>query len=281
MKTLRSILLFDRRSVIVTTSLAAFFHPAAFAGSYIQNFDSQSAGSSSFGDGSLIRTTNTGVTNVFQGSNWKALRLTQDGTGSTFANYFIPDLEPTHTISSFTATFSLLIKSTDTPADAFSFNVGSIKSTEAAFGAHDQGMYDSSGVKTGPTLSVVWDTYDNGNDANSIQVFLNGVSLANSTTAGKTPYVASNLDASSFRNVSISWVGNSLNVIYGGQTIFSNLSTGSFTPAQGDLFAFAASTGGADQDVFLDNVNITTIPEPSAVILLGLGATCLGLRRRR
>lgn len=267
-----------------TSSCLLAFGCAQFAsgGSYVQNFDSFSSGASSFSDGSVIRTNNTGVTNVFQGSNWKALRLTQDTTTNTGANYFLPNLEPTHTMSSFSATFDLLIKNNNgTPADAVSFNVGSIKSTSSVFGTHDGGMYDSTGTKTGPMLSIVWDTYDNGNDPNSIQVFLNGISIANSTASGKTPQVAGNLDLSGFRSTSIQWSNNLLTMTYGGQVIFSNLSTGSFKPALGDTFAFAASTGASDQDVFLDNINITTVPEPSSFALLGLGTACLVRRRRR
>lgn len=255
---------------------------SSLAGSYVQNFNSIANGSSNIGDGSVIRTNNAGVTNVFQGSNWKALRLTQDTTNFTYSNFFLPNLEPTHTMSSFSATFDLLIKNNEgTPADTLTFNVGTMKTTNTYFGTSDSGMYDSSGTNTGPVLSIVWDTYDNGNDPNSIQVFLNGTSLANSTTAGKTPYVSSNLDLAGFRSVSIQWTNNKLSVSYGGQSIFSNLSTGSFKPALGDTFAFAASTGGANQDVFLDNINITTVPEPSSLLLLGLGTTCWIRRRKR
>ena len=75
-------------------------------------------------------------------------------------------------------------------------------------------------------------------------------------------------------------MNNSVSVYYDNTTVFSNLSTGAFAPAMGDTFAFNAVTGASNQDVFLDNINITTVPEPSALVLLGLGSVSL-LRRRR
>lgn len=248
---------------------------------FLQNFQSYAAGANTFSDGSILRTNNSSVGVVYENStSWKALRLTQDGDAiGAASSYFIPNLEPTHTISSFTTTFDLLIKNDKgVPADAFSFNVGTFKSTSGVYGNWD-GMYDSSGTNTGPVLSIVWDTYDNGGDPNSIEVFLNGTSIGNNTSAGKTPYVAGNLDLAGFRSVTINWVNNQLNVSYNGQTIFSNLSTGSFTPALGDSFAFYAGTGGANQDVFVDNISITTVPEPSSLGLLGL-AGVFAMRRR-
>ena len=46
-------------------------------------------------------------------------------------------------------------------------------------------------------------------------------------------------------------------------------------------FGFSARVGGANQDLFIDNLVITTIPEPSGLALLGLGALGFFLRRRR
>ncbi|MFP6866007.1 MAG: PEP-CTERM sorting domain-containing protein, partial [Roseibacillus sp.] len=46
-------------------------------------------------------------------------------------------------------------------------------------------------------------------------------------------------------------------------------------------FGFSGRVGGANQDVFIDNLVITTVPEPSALALLGLGAFGFFLRRRR
>ena len=45
-------------------------------------------------------------------------------------------------------------------------------------------------------------------------------------------------------------------------------------------FGFSARVGGANMDLFIDNLVITTIPEPSGLALLGLGALGFFLRRR-
>jgi hypothetical protein len=255
----------------------------AFAGTFTQNFESITAGTNTFTDGSLVRTNQPAIATVFQHlSQWKALRLTQDGATGTSSNYFIPSLEPVNQMTSFSATFDLLIKkdsNNGAAADSFSFNVGTMKTTSTNYGGWD-GMYDSNQVNTGPILSVVWDTYNNGNDPNSIEVFLNGVSIANSTTAGKIPYIAGSIDIAGFRSVSINWENNLLDVSYGGQVIFNDISTGSFTPAVGDQFALFAGTGAATQDVFVDNMSITTVPEASTLGLL-LPSAVLLLRRRR
>jgi hypothetical protein len=249
----------------------------AFAGSYIQNFDSFSSGYN-FNDGSIVRTGNNEGTTVGAWTGNPGFRLTQDNIQNQNASYFLPSLEPTHTTSSFSASFDLLFKSDIVPADAFSFNFGTIKTTASAFGS-DQGMYDSQLVKTGSMLSVVWDTYSNGgSDPKSIELFLNGVRLANNTST--IPYVPNTFSNLNYRNVTVNWANNLVNVTYGGTTVFSNISTGSFAPVMGDTFAFSANTGGSTQDVFLDNISITTVPEPSALALLGLASVSL-LRRRR
>jgi hypothetical protein len=247
----------------------------AFAGTYIQNFNSVADGSTSFNDGSIVRTNNA---NTYVG-NWTtspSFRLTTDNQQNTSTSYFLPNLEPTHTTSSFSAVFDLKFKSDIFAADAFAFNFGTIKTTASSTWA-SKGIYDSSGVKTGPMLSVVWDTYS-GDGARSIDVYLNGARIGTNTTT--VPIVPNFWTPGDFKNVTINWADNELDVSYNSQSVFSNLSTGAFAPAMGDTFAFNAVTGGSTQDVFLDNINITTVPEPSALVLLGLGSVSL-LRRRR
>jgi hypothetical protein len=247
----------------------------AFAGSYIQNFDSIADGSTFFNDGSIVRTNNAD-TQVGGWTTTKSFRMTTDNQQGVSTSYFLPNLEPTHTTSSFSASFDLKFKSDNFAADAFAFNFGTIKTTTSSTWAN-QGIYDASGANTGPMLSVVWDTYS-GDDPRSIEVFLNGARIANNTTT--VPIIPNSWTPGDFKNVTIDWADNKLNVSYNGQSVFSNLSTESFAPAMGDTFAFNAVTGASTQDAFLDNINITTVPEPSALVLLGLGSVSL-LRRRR
>ena len=51
--------------------------------------------------------------------------------------------------------------------------------------------------------------------------------------------------------------------------------------AAGDKFAFSTATGGAQMDIFIDNVSIQSVPEPSSGALLAIGiGGLLALRRR-
>jgi hypothetical protein len=252
----------------------------AFAGTYLQNFDSIATGqvangSTRFNDGSVVRTNNA-YTEVGDWTTSRSFRMTADNEQSVSTSYFLPNLEPTHTTSSFSASFDLKFKSDIFAADAFAFNFGTIKTTDSSTWAN-KGIYDAAGVKTGPMLSVVWDTYS-GDGARSIDVYLNGARIGTNTTT--VPIVPNIWTPGDFKNVTINWADNELDVSYNSQSVFSNLSTGAFAPAMGDTFAFNAVTGGSTQDVFLDNINIATVPEPSALVLLGLGSVSL-LRRRR
>jgi hypothetical protein len=250
-------------------------------GTYTQNFDAH-GNSISFGDGSIVRAGNAATTvGGWAGGN-NALRLTGDTITNQNASYFLPSLAPAGKIESFSASFKLLFKSDIVPADAFSFNFGTFKTTASSYG-NDQGMYDPSGVKTGSMLSVVWDTYSNGgSDPRSIELLLNGVRLGNNTTV--VPFTPNTFSVDNYRDVTINWANNLVNVTYGGATVFSNVSTGSFVPNIGDSFAFNAQTGGSSQDTFIDNVSVTAIPEPSTFAAIA-GAAMLGMavcqRRRR
>jgi hypothetical protein len=70
------------------------------------------------------------------------------------------------------------------------------------------------------------------------------------------------------------------NLISGGTDVFTKTGLGVNFGA-GDKFAFSAATGGAEMDVFLDNISIQTVPEPSAGALLALGLGGLMAWRRR
>ena len=71
------------------------------------------------------------------------------------------------------------------------------------------------------------------------------------------------------------------NLISGGSNMFTLANLG-VNFAAGDKFAFSASTGSSDMDVFVDNVSIKSVPEPSAASLVILGAgALLALKRRR
>ncbi|MHA3774353.1 CotH kinase family protein [Verrucomicrobiota bacterium sgz303538] len=201
------------------------------------------------GDGTTISTSVAGAACVTGG----ALRLTAAGTGSTTSAFKIYNLDPSKPLQSFDATFKVrMTKSgTATPADGWSFNFGPIPSDN---GAGEGGFVMPNG------LVVSWDTYDNGGDPPGIRVLGNGVRVANSPRTFLYDTV--------FRSVSIHWDSdNGLNVTYDGSAIFTNLQVPGFTPASTGgspavpyRFAFSARTGGATEDMMLDDLSITTTP---------------------
>ncbi|MGE4489968.1 MAG: hypothetical protein AB7E95_10545 [Kiritimatiellales bacterium] len=241
------------------------------AGSYSQNFDSYSGGTTNLNDGSTIADNGSGLTEVWDNGNWKALRLTQDGVEYQVGNFVVGDLDNGNVVTGFTATFDSLVKATENTgvaADGFAFNFGTLASYVSD---GDAGM-----DATGSSLSVVWDTYYNGENDIGINVFVNGVSFAYSSISAK---IESSIDVD-FQSVTIVWDENGLDVIYGGTTVFENLAI-KFTAESGAEFAFSARTGGSYEDVFIDNIDIQTVPEPVSLSLAGLIAGAAWFIRRR
>ena len=241
----------------------------AWAGTYSQNFDGYADGTTVLGDGTQVLDNGSGVTEVYNYSgstSWSALRLTQDNVKGQIGNFVIGDLDAGDVVTGFTATFDTLIKADSTPADGFSFNFGTLGSTP--YGG-EEGMYAGSGQM----LSVCWDTY--GPDI-GIDIIVNGSTVSHSSVS---PVVESSIDVA-FRAVTIVWDESGLDVMYGGTSVFSDEVIG-FSAGSGAEFAFAARTGDSFEDVFIDNLNITTVPEPASVLLLGsISASMLFIRRR-
>ena len=124
-------------------------------------------------------------------------------------------------------------------------------------------------------LSVCWTTFMD----NSMRVWVNDGEILYENN--NPPIIEDSIDAP-FQSVTIHWDSSGLDVVYGANTICEDLDVSGFIPTAGDLFAFAARTGAASENVFLDNVYITTgpIPEPLTISLLAAGGVTL-LRRKR
>ena len=67
-----------------------------------------------------------------------------------------------------------------------------------------------------------------------------------------------------FANVRISLSSDgTLNVDYKGQTVYSDLLLPGFASISGGRFGFGARTGGENENHWIDNVSITTVPGPA------------------
>ena len=293
------------QKIIFSTFICLGLVTGAFAaGSYVENFESYgtlsySGSSASLNNGAVLYGNNTSAINTFNnGGLWKALRLAQDGTGNTQATYVIGTVENSSTrVNSFTASFDLQLKSPDAAADNLSFDIGKLAGTFPR--STESGLWSSG--QTGSMLSVVWDFYDNGSGDyvgtggnGGIQLFKNGSLVAGSNV--NNPATVFGTLGSTFTRFNVRYDeelnGGTLQLNTGGTVGAGNLITGGsnlFTLANlgvnfaaGDQFAFSAWTGGADVDMFIDNVSIQSVPEPSAGALLALGiGGLIALRRRK
>lgn len=246
---------------------------------YSQNFNSAANGTTGtgLGDGSNI----VGAGYNPHVENWvglNALLLTKDGVTGTTSNFFLPNLNPgPFGISSFVADFDVLFQKT-TPgfADGLSFNFGTLNNTSSPYGS-ELGMYNPG--NTGNVLSVGFVTYEGYTP--KIVANYNGITVGSNTTYPPILSVQSSSPAA-LVHATISWDGGSgLTMTYGGNTVFSNLAIPGFTPEAGAQFAFAARTGAASEDAWIDNVQIQTVPEPSSLALVAAGCGAIALRRRR
>lgn len=194
------------------------------------------------GDGTTIAS-NNGTASVLS----NRLRLTQRGTSNTNSSFKIPNLDGSSSLQSWTASLNVVMSTSGfggggNPADGWALNVGPIP---AGNGDGESGYAMNGG------LVIAFDTYDNGSDPRSIEVFANGISVGNFTQNFSFDSTA--------RALTISWDSAGLDITYNGSTICTNLATPGYAPAAGHTFAFTARTGGSTQTTFIDDLVISTV----------------------
>ena len=141
-------------------------------------------------------------------------------------------------------TFDLYLDASGTPADGVSVNFGGIP---AGNGAGEGGFAMDGG------LAIGWDTYSNGGEQKSVEVFANGVSILNYVWDFNTVFGA-------WVPVVVHWDEDGLDLSYNGTVIANDLATPGFVPKPGDSCAFSARTGGATEDCFIDDLEVVTAP---------------------
>ncbi len=234
----------------------AFTAYSAFAGTYgPQNFESFAVGVTSLGDGTtLINSANPAITSVqtpVGSASPRALRLTSTTLGSNYGAWKFPVLDASGEVTEFTMSFKLQMYNTGNIADGMSLNFGAVP------GGTDPGSGET-GFSMANGLYISFDTYANvAGDAPRIKLIANNVQI-NSVT----PVPTFAIGDAAFHTVVVHYDSNGLDLTYDGNAIYTNQVLPGFVPAQGNIFAFTARTGGVTQDTVLDDVQITTLTQP-------------------
>lgn len=221
---------------------------------YMQNFDGYPEGATSLGDGTTIGSSD-GTAQVLN----DALRLTSSESESTRSSFRIPALPGSST--GWTATFDLTLRDAiddSPPADGFTFSYGAIPPLVSNGSGPDGHGAAEVGHGTGNEISFQVDTWRNGNIDNppGVGILQNGVALPGGRTNG--PVLLNG--ASRTVPVSISWNPTDATFTTSGlatDATFENLPH-SFIGDDSYSWVFSCRTGGATEDLIIDNLEIRT-----------------------
>jgi hypothetical protein len=247
--------------LLTTSAILLTFAGSAKAETYSQNFDGFADGTTNLGDGTVI----TGQAPRVQGGR---LQLTIDGQGLGYSSFTIPAV--TNSSLGWIATWDYEIYDSpgaNPPADGFSFNYGDFFLGER--GAAEEGMGalgdepPRPGVNTNISFEV--DTWQNGDAEQGVNIsgvlngqdpgqlaFNNGIILNDGQRV--TGSMTASYDAVS-GTVSFTTTGLNTNADF----VDVALPPGT-TGDDAFNFGFSARVGGANQDLFIDNLVITTVP---------------------
>ena len=231
-------------------SLSVLIITANSQETYSQNFDDFDNGETDLGDGSVI----FGEAASIQDGR---LQLTIDGQGLGFSSFSVPPIEGSS--QGFTITFDYEMfdsPANNDPADGFSINYGDAEL--GAQGAAEEGMNAAQATEN---LSFEIDTWQNGDAEQGVNIsglsggadlgqlaFTNGVILDDGQTVSGTMEISWDPSlGASFRTTGLNTDAD-----------FENIEIPDFIPNDDHTFIISARVGGANQDLFIDNLNIVT-----------------------
>jgi PA14 domain/Bacterial Ig-like domain len=234
--TIRPVLL--RLAGIAALLAAALSAPAA---SFFSDFNSGlPAGTAIYGNTSIPATggyTNSGY-----------VLLTPNLQSQIGGFVITSDLDAGTPVYGFVATFKAYIGD-GTAADGISFNFAS-----------DLPLGTISQEGAGSGLTIEFDTYNNGGADNiGVDVKVGGAEVATNPFTG--------LRQGAWVDVLVQLhPDGTLDVMYDGNWLYTNLSTGFSIPYTGGLFGFGAFTGAATDTQAIDNLRITTLTNQAAFV---------------
>jgi subtilisin-like proprotein convertase family protein len=204
----------------------------------------------------------TGTAQIFNGY----LALTFNSPGQ-IGSAFLDGPPAAQGVESFRADFkAALFGGSTPPADGYSFNFAPAAATPTNSAVGEQGVTNG--------LAILFDTFDNSGEAPSIGVVWNGGLVSRVfTQVSSSPGVT--VATNALRNVSINLdADGTLDLIYGTNTVFTNLAT-SYRPIYGGRWVLAARTGGSTDNHWIDDLSINaTLTPPPPVLTNGF---CLNL----
>ncbi len=240
-------------STILTLGLAGFCH-SAIAGAYpvgsgTQTFDFPN-GTTDLADGSTIGAdVPPGRPTPMAGIFDNTLRLLDRASTNSIGSFKLPDLDPNSVVRVFDAKFNVFMDkdSTQTSGEGWAFSFGPIPGDngtgEGGFAPFPQG------------LTIAWDTLNNGEDPNSIQISIGGIVI------GNFPRVFTYSPIS--KSAAIHWDEGGLDVSFEGKVVCTDLATPGFVPRVGNTAAFTSRNGTGGMELKIDNLKFTTTALPA------------------
>lgn len=238
------------RAPLALLASAALTQAGTYPKDGTQGFDAPD-GTSDLADGSVVASDKNDasdgkpVASVIGG----ALRLASKQTPDALGSFKLPVLDQDGVLASLDLALSVVMDQPvgGTPGEGWSVNFGAIPKDS---GGGEGGFAD---LPFG--LTIAFDTKGNGgDDVPSIEVISNRVSIAN--------YPQSFVYGTSGTGLVLHWDSAGLDITWNSKKIAIDLPTPGFVPGENQIVAFSARTTAATQDVFLDNIKVSSTALP-------------------